>query len=162
MGAKTKRLLIIKKIISSMKIGTQDELLSVLMEKGFKLTQATLSRDLKFLKIGKVSDVKKGYIYFLPDAVENSKMKDTNSSADNFPINGFISLKFSNNLGVMRTKAGYASSIASYIDMRAPFEILGTIAGDDTILIIPVEGARPKNIKNALVMIIPELEDKIT
>lgn len=161
MSGKTKRLLLIKKIISSMQIGNQEELLTILAEKGYKLTQATLSRDLKFLKIGKVSDLKKGYIYFLPDSVKNINTRNIGISNDNFPINGFISLKFSNNLGVIRTKAGYASSIASFIDIRAPYEILGTIAGDDTILIIPVEGARPKNVKNALVMIIPELEDKI-
>jgi transcriptional regulator of arginine metabolism len=161
MSLKTKRLLAIKKIISSTKIGTQEELLDILVGKGFHLTQATLSRDLKFLKIGKVSDVKKGYVYFLPDSVENIKTKNINSPIDNFPINGFISLKFSNNLGVMRTKAGYASSIASYIDTKDPYEILGTIAGDDTILIIPVEGVKVKDVKNSLVMIIPELEGRI-
>ena len=144
-----------------MKIGTQDELLTVLAEKGYSLTQATLSRDLRFLKIGKVADLKKGYIYFLPDSIENINARKIDISSDNFPINGFVSLKFSNNLGIIRTKAGYASSIASFIDIKAPYEIIGTIAGDDTILIIPVEGARPKNVKNALVMIIPELEGKI-
>jgi transcriptional regulator of arginine metabolism len=161
MSLKTKRLLAIKKIISSMKIGTQEELLDILANKGYHLTQATLSRDLKFLKIGKVSDIKKGYIYFLPDSLENGKTKSGNISNDNFPINGFISMKFSNNLGVIRTKAGYASSIASFIDIRAPYEILGTIAGDDTILVIPVEGIKAKDVKNALLMIIPELEGRI-
>jgi transcriptional regulator of arginine metabolism len=161
MSGKTKRLLIIKKIISSMKIGTQEELLSILSEKGYLLTQATLSRDLKFLKIGKVSDVEKGYIYFLPDSKEKLTTKITGISNDSFPIYGFISLKFSNNLGVIRTKAGYANSIASYIDAKAPYEILGTIAGDDTILLIPTEGIKPKDVKNSLIMIIPELDGKI-
>ncbi len=158
---KTKRLLVIKKLISSMKIGTQEELLSILVEKGYKLTQATLSRDLKYLKIGKISDINKGYIYFLPKTGEVPNNKSTDYSDDNFPINGFISLKFSNNLGVIRTKAGYASSIASFIDIKAPYEIIGTIAGDDTILIIPKEDIKPKDVKNALLMIIPELEGKI-
>jgi len=144
-----------------MKVGTQDELLSILNEKGHKLTQATLSRDLKLLKIGKVSDAKKGYVYFLQDSSENRITKENNNAENNFPINGFISLKFSNNLGVIRTKAGYANSIASFIDNHEPYEILGTIAGDDTILIIPQEGAKPKDIKNALILIIPELESRI-
>jgi transcriptional regulator of arginine metabolism len=161
MSGKTKRLLIIKKIIGSMKIGTQEELLSILVEKGYMLTQATLSRDLKFLKIGKISDSEKGYIYFLPETGEKLNTKIVGISNDNFPINGFVSLKFSYNLGVIRTKAGYANSIASYIDSIAPYEILGTIAGDDTILLIPIEGIKPKDVKNALIMIIPELEGKI-
>lgn len=160
MSSKTKRLLAIRKIISSTKIGTQDELLTVLAEKGFDLTQATLSRDLKFLKVGKVADPQKGYCYFLPDAPEVAQSRAT-TGKDVFPVNGFISLKFSNNLGVIKTKSGYASSIASLIDSNAPYEVLATIAGDDTILIIPVEGVGPQDIKNAIVMMMPELEGKI-
>jgi len=160
MSGKTKRLLVIRKIVSTMKISTQEELLNALTDKGFALTQATLSRDLKFLKVGKIADPQKGYVYFLPEGSDASQIKPV-SGKDNFPVNGFISLKFSNNLGVIRTKSGYASSIASLIDGNAPFEVLGTIAGDDTILIIPVESATPQDVKNALVMIMPELEGKI-
>lgn len=160
MSSKTKRLLAIRKIISSSKISTQEELLTVLSEKGFDLTQATLSRDLKFLKVGKVADPQKGYCYFLPDASEGATNRLA-ASKDVFPVNGFLSLKFSNNLGVIKTKAGYASSIASLIDGNAPYEVLATVAGDDTILIIPVEGVGPHDIKNALIMIMPELEGKI-
>lgn len=160
MSAKTKRLLAIRKIIGAMKIGTQEELLSVLAEKGFALTQATLSRDLKFLKVGKIADPVKGYVYFLPEGNDVAQIKQS-MGKDNFPVNGFITLKFSNNMGVIRTKSGYASSIASLIDSNAPYEVLGTIAGDDTILIIPVEGAGPQDVRNALVMIMPELEGKI-
>ena len=160
MSGKTKRLLAIRKIVSSLKIGTQEELLSVLAEKGFALTQATLSRDLKFLKVGKIADPQKGYVYFLPEGSDPGHIKPA-ISKDNFPVNGFISLKFSNNMGVIRTKSGYASSIASLIDSNAPYELLGTIAGDDTILIIPIESASPQDVKNTLIMIMPELEGKI-
>lgn len=160
MGAKAKRLLTIKNILSSMKISTQEELLRVLAERGFTLTQATLSRDLKTLKVGKISDPEKGYVYFLPEYHDNAEEKSPHTH-DNFPVNGFISLRFSNNFGVIRTKSGYASSIASLIDASAPYEILGTLAGDDTILIIPVEDATPQDIKNALLVIMPELEGKI-
>jgi transcriptional regulator of arginine metabolism len=160
MSSKTKRLLAIKKIIGTMKIGSQEELLKTLNEKGFLLTQATLSRDLKFLKVGKISDFEKGYIYFFPDGNE-PPMKKSVDTKENFPVNGFISIKFSHNLGVIRTKAGYASGIASLIDNSFLYEILGTIAGDDTILVIPVEGVKPQDVKNALAIIMPELEGKI-
>ena len=160
MSGKTKRLLAIRKIVSSIKIGTQEELLAVLSDKGFALTQATLSRDLKFLKVGKIADAQKGYVYFLPEGSDTSQIRPTTSN-DNFPVNGFISIKFSNNIGVIRTKSGYASSIASLIDSNAPYEVLGTIAGDDTILIKPIENATPQDVKNPLIMIMPELEGKI-
>lgn len=160
MGTKVKRLLTIKNILSTTKISTQEELLRVLSEKGFTLTQATLSRDLKTLKVGKISDPEKGYVYFIPDH-HDTAAGERGHSHDNFPVNGFISLRFSNNFGVIRTKSGYASSIASLIDASAPYEILGTLAGDDTILIIPVEEATPQDIKNALLVIMPELEGKI-
>ena len=143
-----------------MKVGTQEELLNILSDKGFDLTQATLSRDLKFLKVGKVANPQKGYVYFLPESSNNSSPNASNGK-DNFPVNGFISIKFANNLGVIRTKAGYASGIASLIDANAPYEVLGTIAGDDTILLIPVEGVSQEDIKNAIIMIMPELENRI-
>jgi transcriptional regulator of arginine metabolism len=141
-----------------MKVGTQEELLNILSDKGFDLTQATLSRDLKFLKVGKIANPQKGYIYFLPESANN--FRSNVPTKDNFPVNGFISIKFSNNLGVVRTKAGYASGIASLIDANAPYEVLGTIAGDDTILLIPVEGVSQEDVKNALIMIMPELEGR--
>jgi transcriptional regulator of arginine metabolism len=160
MGSKTKRLLTIRKIIGTTKIGLQEELLKMLSEKGFLLTQATLSRDLKFLKVGKKSDPEKGNIYFFPEGNE-PLVKNSIDAKENFPVNGFISIKFSHNLGVIRTKAGYASSIASLIDNSFLYEILGTIAGDDTILVIPIEGVKPQDVRNALAIIMPELEGKI-
>ena len=71
MGNRTERLLAIKGLISSAKISSQDELLHLLEERGLSYTQATLSRDLKFLKVNKISDPEKGYIYELPDHHSN-------------------------------------------------------------------------------------------
>jgi len=161
MSVKTQRLIAIRKIITSQKISTQEELLLRLGERGFELTQATLSRDLKFLKVGKSADPEKGYVYFLPESSAVSADPAKRTATENFMIDGFMSLKFSNNLGVIKTKAGYASSIASLIDSRNLYEILATIAGDDTILLIPVDGVGPQDIKNAIVMIMPDLEGRI-
>lgn len=161
MSDKTKRLLSIKKLISAHKISSQDELLNQLIKSGFELTQATLSRDLKFLKVGKIADPDKGYVYFLPDVNKPKPQKSSDLKDNNFISNGFISLQFSHHLGVIRTKAGYASTFAMLIDSNLPYEIIGTIAGDDTILIVPHEDATREDIKNALVMIIPELDGRI-
>ena len=156
MGNRTERLLAIKDLIVNSKISSQEELLVLLQDRGLTYTQATLSRDLKFLKVNKISDAEKGYIYELPD-----QHLITNDVAESYAAQGFVSLQFANSLCVIKTLPGYASSIASLIDRSAPFEIVGTIAGDDTILIIPHDNVSESDIVNALVLIIPELKDKL-
>ena len=156
MGNRTERLLAIKNIIASRKISSQEELLLLLTKKGLNYTQATLSRDLKFLKVNKISDSEKGYIYELPD-----QHLINNEVAETYAAQGFVSIQFANRLGVIKTQPGYANSIASLIDKANPFEIVGTIAGDDTILIIPHDNVTEKDVINALILIIPELKNKI-
>lgn len=157
MGNRTERLLAIKEIIANNKISSQEELLSLLEGRGLNYTQATLSRDLKFLKVNKISDTEKGYIYELPD----QHISQGNEVAESYAAQGFISIQFANYLGIIKTLPGYAPSIAALIDKADPFEILGTIAGDDTILIIPQDKVSEKDIINALVLIIPELKSKL-
>ena len=67
-----------------------------------------------------------------------------------FPLNGFISMDFAQHMALIRTRPGYANSIASAIDELNAFEILGTIAGDDTILLIPRDGISRVDVKNTL------------
>ncbi|MBN2350892.1 MAG: hypothetical protein JXJ22_18790 [Bacteroidales bacterium] len=157
MRNRTERLLVIKSIISSQKISSQEELLKLLEAKNFNYTQATLSRDLKFLKVNKIADPGKGYIYKLPDL----PVTETSEIAESHAAKGFVSIQFSNKLGVIKTLPGYASSIAMLIDSANPFEIIGTIAGDDTILVIPNENITEKDVINSLVLIIPELKNKL-
>ena len=157
MGNRTERLLIIKKIIIDNKVSSQEELLHLLGKEGLTYTQATLSRDLKFLKVNKIADPEKGYIYKLSD----KHVSEETEIAESYAAKGFISIQFANQLGIIKTLPGYANSIASLIDSSNPFEIVGTIAGDDTILVIPRNNVTEKNVINALVLIIPELKDKI-
>lgn len=158
MKNKKQRLLTIREIILNQKIGSQDELLSLLMEKGYDLTQATLSRDLKQLQIAKVADNKGSYVYILPEMGGIGKIvQSKNTTSYGFSGSGFISIEFSNHLAVIRTRPGYASSIAYDIDVNSPHEILGTIAGDDTILIIPREGYDREQIVASLKVFIPNI-----
>jgi transcriptional regulator of arginine metabolism len=156
MGNRTERLLAIKDLITSHKISSQEELLSLLDERGLNYTQATLSRDLKFLKVNKIADPEKGYIYELAE-----QHIPSNDLAESYAAQGFISLQFAHHLSIIKTIPGYASSIASLIDRASPFEIVGTIAGDDTILIIPHDNVSESDVVNALVLIIPDLKDKL-
>jgi transcriptional regulator of arginine metabolism len=150
MKSKTQRLLAIRRLIEKEAVASQDELLSMLKQEGFEVTQATLSRDLKFLEAGKVPDKEKGYIYVLPHAKQQNRRS---SSMGNFPLNGFISIEFARDMAVIKTHPGYAQSIASAIDELDAYEIMGTIAGDDTILLIPRDDVGKEDIKNALALL---------
>lgn len=130
-----------------------------LKAKGFDMTQATLSRDLKELQIAKVPHPAKGYVYVFPEGETKSNSKEQNQV--NFLADGFRDLRFSGNLAVLRTQPGYASSIAAVIDKSNSWEILGTIAGDDTILIIQKEGISKMDLINALITIMPNLKGKL-
>jgi transcriptional regulator of arginine metabolism len=145
-------LLAIRKIIEGEAISNQVELLKKLGKAGFELTQATLSRDLKYLQAGKRPDKEKGYVYVLP----GNENETANAILEgSFPLNGFESLEFAWNMALIKTRPGYAGSIASAIDGLHAFEIMGTVAGDDTILLIPREGVSREDVINALAVILP-------
>ncbi len=159
MKNRTKRQLAIKQAIIDGRISSQDELLHIMKDQGFELTQATLSRDLKILKVAKVSDQALGYVYVIPEGVNTDNQRE--NSRVNFLADGFRDIQFSGNLAVMKTVPGYASSLAAVIDNAEPFEIIGTVAGDDTILLIMREGISQTDLINGLILIMPKLEDKL-
>ncbi len=129
------RLLAIRRLVNSKNISSQEELMGMLESQGYSLTQATLSRDLKYLKVAKMPDNEKGYVYIL---TENQGTEV--SESENLPFVGFVSLDFAQGMGIMKTLPGHASSVSYALDTMNSYEIAGTIAGDDTILIIPRDG----------------------
>lgn len=159
MKNRIQRQLEIRKIIMNGNVHSQDELLVKLKESGFELTQATLSRDLKSLQVAKVPHPAKGYVYTIPENGQTQTV--VSQSRVNYLADGFNGLQFSGSLAVMKTTPGYASSIAAVIDAANPWEIIGTIAGDDTILIIQREGIARMDLINALVLVMPGLKGKI-
>ena len=82
------------------------------------------------------------YVYVLPNNIMYKRSTDQ-SAGEMLMNNGFISLQFSGNIAVIKTRPGYASSMAYDIDNRESDTILGTIAGDDTIMLVLREGATP-------------------
>lgn len=135
MNRRENRLKTIRKIISSDKVPTQAHLLNRLEREGLSITQATLSRDLKTLKASKVPEEDGQYFFTLngkeslPGFIEDFKR-------------GFLSLTFSRNLGVIKTLAGHADTVAIALDNMEMKEVLGTIAGDDTILVVLSENEK--------------------
>lgn len=144
MGVKNTRLDAIREIISGQKITCQEELLDALSEKGYKLTQGTLSRDLKQMKVAKAASVVGKSYYVLPSNAMYKRVKD-NNFVEPRHADGFVSLRFSGNIAVLKTMPGYASRMAYDIDNANLEHVLGTIAGDDTIMIVLEEGA-PKEV----------------
>jgi transcriptional regulator of arginine metabolism len=158
MKVKTNRLEALRLIISSQQLGSQDELLNALQKEGFKLTQATLSRDLKQLKVAKAASMSGNYVYVLPNETMYKRVSTPNSIREMMRVPGFISINFSGNMGIIKTRPGYASSIAWNIDNSDVPEILGTIAGDDTIFIVIKEGVKHQDVVDALSDIVPNMK----
>ena len=117
MKRKSNRLDAIKMIISGKEVGSQEELLKALENEGFEVTQATLSRDLKQLKVAKAANINGKYVYVLPNNIMY-KRSNTQSTSEMLMNSGFVSLQFSGNLAIIRTRPGYASSMAYDIDNR--------------------------------------------
>lgn len=133
----------IREIITSKEIETQDELVEKLRESGASITQATVSRDIKELHLVKVPAQNGRYKYSLPaDQRFNPLQKLKRAMADSF-----VSIDRADNLVVMKTLPGNGNSVAVLIDNLDWGEIIGTICGDDTILIICRDITDGKTIK---------------
>ena len=139
MTARQSRLDIIKGIIQTQEIGSQEELVQALAKEGVKMTQATLSRDLKVLKVVKGFSPKGRSIYMLPYNPYYRRVREHRQEGTAIQ-NGFMSIRISGQLAVVKCRPGYASGLASDIDNANIKEVIGTIAGDDTIFIALEEG----------------------
>jgi transcriptional regulator of arginine metabolism len=131
--SKGQRHIKIRELITKFEIETQDELVDLLRSDGVHVTQATVSRDIKELQLIKVPTHDGKYKYSLPPSDQrfNSIQKLKRALMDSF-----ISIDQANNLLVMKTMPGNASAVGALIDNLDWPEIMGTICGDDTILII--------------------------
>ena len=142
---KNERQQLILDIIKNRQVSSQEELVNALAEHGIRVTQATLSRDIKKLHITKVSTADNRYVYIVPNS---NDITDTLLSANRGPANpnhsvGFESLTFSGNIAVVKTRNGYAP------------EILGTIAGADTIFLVMSEDVSREKAREVLSRFIP-------
>jgi transcriptional regulator of arginine metabolism len=154
---KTKRLLAIEKIISEENISVQEELIKKLKGKGISCTQATLSRNLRQLGVGRIPDGNGGYKYSLPENIRSQEK--TSFKLNIVPvIQDIVDAK---GLLVIKTLPGNASNTAFYIDGTGRYEIAGTIAGDDTILVIPRVGVTVQQVHTCLEIILPGIHEQV-
>ena len=150
MKIKKDRLEALRMIISSQELGSQDELLIALKKEGFQLTQATLSRDLKQLKVAKAATMRGNYVYVLPNDTMYKRSTNVRPVKEMLQTNGLLNIRFSGNIGVIKTRPGYASSMAFDIDQENIPYIIGTVAGDDTIVLVLEEGAPKETVRRQI------------
>lgn len=127
---KTNRQSKIIEIIQKNEVETQDELSALLEKDGFRVTQATVSRDIRELKLTKIPTAGGRQKYAeITDAPENLSKKYERVLRE-----GFLSMDMAQNILVIKTVSGMASAVCAAIDAMKMREIVGSIAGDDTIM----------------------------
>ena len=129
---KTDRHKKILEVIDRYEVGTQEELAKILNDEGYNVTQATVSRDIKELMLVKVPDANGHYHYAYPK--EHSTMLTMERLERTFN-DSIVSVRASDSMVVIRTLPGTAQAVAFAVDYMKWPEILGSIAGDDTVFI---------------------------
>lgn len=142
------RLILIEKIVSEKNIISQEELLRMMEGTGVKCTQATLSRDLRQLGISRGFDGKGGYRYMLP-----GKKAQTAETIPGHESEAVTGITWARGMMLIHTHPGFASAVALKIDRAGRYEIAGTVAGDDTILLIPRDNISNEAVEECLSLI---------
>jgi transcriptional regulator of arginine metabolism len=150
------RLKTIRKLIKNYRIESQDSLLAYLEKEGFEVTQATLSRDLKLLKVGKIADGNTGYVYTLPG--DDERQESEMIYVQDF-LRGYVSIDWSGNIVVIKTFPGHANTVSNALDNMNMDEILGTVAGDNCLFACLREGVTGDQFMSELKRRIPEIEE---
>ncbi len=129
-------------LVGSRHVSTQGELKSLLKERGFAVDQATLSRDTRELNLVKVADPSGGYRYATVEQASHAA-----GARANVVLARLVrSTDCSGNLVVVKTAVGDAQPVALAIDHLAWPEVVGTVAGDDTILVVVREGVSARKV----------------
>ena len=157
MNTRKGRMAEILDILNHYSVSSQDELVKHLSCRGYKITQATLSRDLKALKANKVSDNRGHSRYMIgstytPLRRQNKHAVDLRPNAQRNPV---ISIAVSGSLAILKTRNGYASGIAYDLDMLSSDIILGTIPGADTVFVALREGTPPDELRELFASVLP-------
>lgn len=122
----------ILEIINRYQVETQDDLIDRLLVEGYSVTQATVSRDIRELQLTKVLTGKGSYRYIAPkkeDLATGMKINDA-------LVDSITSVDYAHNLVVLRTFPGLAQAVAAGIDNLSLADVLGCVAGDDTIMVV--------------------------
>lgn len=144
---RTKRLSLIARLLAEGRYSSQEELARALARTGVEVTQATLSRDLRSLGVGKRANGNGRPVYELPGPAVESLDRDRQL----LDLKAFVNeVRVAGNLMIVRTPPGHANGVGRAVDL-ANFEgVVGSVAGDDTILVVLENAARARGLKREL------------
>jgi len=155
------RLKAIQELIQTQKIESQEMLLSLLQSKKIEVTQATLSRDLKTLKVGKLPDENGAYVYVMPESGGAEDTESENVNIRNF-LQSYTSIAWSGNVVIVKTHLGYSDPVSLALDSFDMEEVLGTITGkDNAVAVFLKQGYSGEDFMKSLSKIIPELRSEL-
>lgn len=144
---KSKRQDKILELINEFEIETQEELIFYLNKYGFEATQATISRDIRELKLTKIIGSTGNYRYAVHDKVASQTVAPKFTGV---LVDSIIKVSYANNIIVLKTFPGLANAIGSGIDAIHSPDILGCVAGDDTVIIVLVSEESAKSVSEKL------------
>jgi len=136
----------ILRLVQDHPVSTQEELAEALRQEGLDAVQATISRDIAQLGLVKVRDQGGRLVYALPGGADLDRLSELTSALRRWAM----SLDASGNLLVVHTPPGHANALAQAIDQARLPDVLGTIAGDDTITVIAREGVQGADLEREL------------
>ncbi len=155
MNKRQARLALIVNILLHNSVGSQEELMALLLKNNCEVTQATLSRDLKTLRTSKVATELGGYRYII--AANGTAADEVATKAmDTVRQASIVSVKRTGHLIVINTRNGYAGGLAYDIDELLSPLFIGTVAGADTVFLAVAENAPLPDVYSTLLKVIPE------
>ena len=134
----------ILRLLRDLSIGSQSELADALGDEGHRVTQSTLSRDLKDLRVVRLA-TPEGYRYVPAGPAPRDEAAGSSVAAGEV-----LQVTANETLVVVRTQVGRASGVAAFLDSRRPSGVLATLAGDDTILVVPTAVERVADLERRL------------
>jgi transcriptional regulator of arginine metabolism len=133
-------------LIQERAISTQSQLAEALREAGYEVVQTTVSRDVHELGLVKVRAPNGRLVYALPGTPDRDRLHELESALGRWAL----SVEASGNMAVVFTPSGYASALAQAIDESGHPHVLGTVAGENTILVVPREGVTGAALRDEL------------
>ena len=150
---KIKRHATILDIISNHKITTQEELISLLEEQNYKVTQATVSRDIRELRLVKTLDQDGRYYYVVP----SYESKDVGSKFYTLLDSTVVHIDYAGNIVVIKCHPGMASATCAALDSQNRRDIVGTLSGDDTFICVMKDENRAIDLASELQKLVRKL-----
>jgi transcriptional regulator of arginine metabolism len=136
----------ILRIVQAQKLSTQEEVAEALRAQGYEAVQTTVSRDIAQLGLVKVRDHEGRLVYALPGAADLDRLSELTSALRRWAV----ALEPSDNILVIQTPPGHANALARAIDAANLSDALGTVAGDDTIMIVTRQGVGAAELERQL------------